>query len=100
MTRPANRARGEAMIAGILLRPTFAALIAAEDELGSLFALLERAAAGQLTLSEMTSLLWHCRCDAPEEQTREEYCELIAAAGLSQVTPALKTILGQILMGR
>lgn len=67
MTRPANGARGQAMVAGILLRPTFAALIAAEDELGSLFALLERAAAGQFNLSEIASLLWHCRCDAPEE---------------------------------
>lgn len=100
MTRVANRARGEAMVAGILLRPTFAALVAAEEELGPLFALLERAAAGQLTLSEMATLLWHCRFDAPEELNRDAFGEMIATAGLSQVTPALKILLGQILAGR
>ena len=100
MTRVANRARGEAMVAGILLRPTFAALVAAEEELGPLFALLERAAAGQLTLSEMETMLWHCRFDAHEELNRDACGEMIAAAGLSQVTPALKILLGQILAGR
>ena len=39
-----NMARGEALIrvggAELTLRPTFAALVAAEDELGSLFALV------------------------------------------------------------
>ena len=45
-----NRVRGEAafVIEGQerTLRPTFAALVAAEDELGPLFALVERAAKG------------------------------------------------------
>ena len=65
MSRSANPARGEAMLHfgddGILLRPTFAALVAAEEELGPLFALVERAASGQLKLSEMVALFWHCR---------------------------------------
>jgi Phage tail tube protein, GTA-gp10 len=99
MTRVANAARGEATICGVMLRPSFAALVAAEEELGPLFALVERAAAGQLTLAEMTALFWHCRFDAPEPLTREEFCEGVAAGGLAAATPALKMLLGQILGG-
>jgi hypothetical protein len=48
----ANPYRGEASldVAGekLVLRPTFGALVAAEEELGSLFELVERAAAGAL----------------------------------------------------
>lgn len=82
-----------------MLRPSFAALCAAEEELGPLFALVERAAAGQLKLSEMTSLFWHCRFDCGDV-TREDFAEVVAAAGLATATPALKTLLGQILGGR
>ena len=83
-----------------MLRPTFAALVAAEEELGPLFALVERAAAGQLKLSEMAALFWHCRFDAPDDLTREDFCEGVAAGGLAAATPALKVLLGQILGGR
>ena len=101
MTRPANPARGEASLAvggqAILLRPSFAALVAAETELGPLFALVERAAEGRLTLAEMAALFWHC---ASEAATREEIGEAIAAQGLAKVTPALRMLLSQILQGR
>jgi Phage tail tube protein, GTA-gp10 len=104
MSRIANAARGEASIivenAALMLRPTFAALVAAEEELGPLFALVERAAAGQLKLAEMASLFWHCRFEAPAGLTREAFCEDVAAGGLAAATPALKTLLGQILGGR
>lgn len=104
MSRVANAARGEASIrvenAALMLRPTFAALVAAEEELGPLFALVERAAVGQLKLSEMTALFWHCRFDAPSDLTREAFSEGVAASGLAAATPALKTLLGQILGGR
>jgi Phage tail tube protein, GTA-gp10 len=104
MTRTANAARGEASVtienAAIMLRPTFAALVAVEKELGPLFALVERAASGQLTLAEMTALFWHCRFDPPDEITREAFSEGIAAGGLAAATPALKILLGQILGGR
>ena len=50
--RPANSARGEAalLVRGerVVLRPSFEALVAAEEELGPLFALVERAADGRL----------------------------------------------------
>jgi hypothetical protein len=100
MTRPASAARGEAMVAGFVLRPSFAALVAAEEELGPLFALVERAAAGQLKLAEMVGLFWHCRFEAPAELTREAFSEAVAAGGLAAATPALKLLLGQILAGQ
>ena len=78
----ANAMRGEAAIhvngREVLLRATFAALVRAEEELGSLFALVERAGQGELRLSEIAALFWFC-----------------------QHGPApLKTMLGQILRGR
>lgn len=104
MRRPANSARGEASLllesGAVVLRPSFAALVAAEDELGPLFALVERAAAGDLKLSEMVALFWHCRRDADAELTRAMFSESVTKAGLSVMTPALKILLGQILSGR
>lgn len=104
MSHVAIAARGEASIqiknAAFMLRPTFAALVAAEEELGPLFALVERAASGELKLSEMAALFWHCRHDAAPEMTREEFGEALAEAGLAAATPALKILLGQILGGR
>lgn len=104
MSRAAISARGEASLplknAALLLSPTFAALVAAEEELGPLIALVERAAEGQLKLSEMAALFWHCRHDVPTDLTREQFGEALAEAGLAAATPTLKTLLGQILGGR
>ena len=103
MTRVANAARGEAVIyaknAAFMLRPTFAALVAAEEELGPLFALVERAASGPLKLSEMVALFWHC-LDDPHAVTRDDFAEAVVDGGLAAATPALKILLGQILGGR
>lgn len=100
----ANPARGEASlrVAGAerVLRPSFAALVAAEAELGPLFALVERAADGRLGLGEMVALFWHCLRERPEGLTREAFGEGVAAGGLAAATPALKMLLGQILAGR
>lgn len=100
--RPANPLRGEAqlLLAGteLRLRPSFAALVAAEAELGPLFALCERAAAGQLTLAEMSALLWHCLAE-PGDWQREAFAEALVAGGLANMTPALRVLLGQILAG-
>lgn len=84
----------------ILLRPTFAALVAAEEELGPLFALVERAASGQLKLSEMVALFWHCRFDAPDDLDRPGFAEAVATNGIAANTPVLKILLGQILSGQ
>jgi len=103
MSDPANRLRGEAelFIDGerIVLRPTFAALVAAEEELGSLFDLVERAAGGRLLLSEIVALFWHVVRDRPEALTRERLGEGMMKLGLAGVTPALKVLLRQILSG-
>ena len=100
----ANCLRGEAelRVEGTLfvLRPSFAALVAAETELGPLFALVERAADGRLALSEVAALFWHCVKDRPPALTRETVGEAVLAAGLAGVTPPLRVLLGQILQGR
>jgi len=100
----ANALRGEAELrAGDqvhVLRPSFAALVAAEAELGPLFALVERAADGRLGLGELACLFWHCVHDRPETLTREAVGEAVVAQGLAAATPALRVLLGQILQGR
>ncbi|MFL0413028.1 gene transfer agent family protein [uncultured Sphingomonas sp.] len=100
----ANLARGEAnlRVAGelLVLRPSFAALVAAEEELGPLFALVERAAEGRMALSELVALFWHCLRDRPPALTRDSLGEAVAAQGLTAAMPALRLLLGQILAGR
>lgn len=100
----ANPLRGEAelRIAGDVhvLRPSFAALVAAESELGPLFALVERAADGRLALGELAALFWHCVRDRPATLTPEAVGEAVVMQGLAAVTPALRLLLGQILQGR
>ena len=100
----ANPLRGEAELridGGVhVLRPSFAALVAAEAELGPLFALVERAADGRLALGELATLFWHCLHDRPERLTREGVGEAVVVQGLAAVTPALRVLLGQILQGR
>lgn len=97
----ANPVRGEASLTvggrRIILRPTFQALVAAEVELGSLFTLVERAAAGQLTLQEITTL-FHCL--APEDVARDTLGEALVEQGLATVMPVLRVVLGQVLQGR
>jgi hypothetical protein len=94
--------RGEAIliIGGCprLLRPTYSALVGAEEELGSLFALVERAGAGELRLAEMAGLFWHCLADR-DRIDREEVGEAIATQGLAAATGPLRMLLEQILKG-
>lgn len=102
MTRPANPFRGEAtlVVAGSprLLRPSFAALVAAEEELGPLFALVERAGAGQLRLGELTALFWHC-LESRDGLSRDAVGEAVLSAGLAAASQPLRVLLGQILQG-
>ncbi len=100
----ANPVRGEAALRvggeSLVLRPTFAALVAAEGELGPLFALVERAAEGKLGIGEIVGLFWHCLSDAPAAVTRERLAEAVVEAGLAAATPVLRGLLRQILVGR
>jgi len=97
----ANPARGEASILvdgqAVLLRPSFEALVAAEEELGPLFALVERAAGGELKLAELTALFWHCAGGAA---ARERIGAAVVDGGLAAATPVLRLLLRQILQGR
>jgi hypothetical protein len=102
MSAVANSLRGEAslVIAGEthVLRPSFEHLVAAESELGSLFALVERAADGALTITEIAALLWHC---LPAD-TRPERAAVGAAVlemGLVKAVQPVRTVLAQILEG-
>lgn len=98
-----NSARGETSIhvggRELLLRPTFDALCQAEEELGSLFALVERAAAGGLRLSEIAALFWHCLAQ-PGAVARSAVGEAVIEMGLSRASVPLRQLLGQVLRGR
>ena len=98
----ANPHRGEAFIVvagkSRTLRPSFTALVAAEEELGPLFALVERAGAGQLRLNEMAALFWHCLADR-DGLTRDDVGAAVIAQGLAAGTRPLRVLLGQILQG-
>lgn len=100
----ANKWRGEASLTvggePILLRPSFAALVAAEQELGPLFALVERAAEGRMALGEMAALFDHLSSGRPERIDRARIGEALVEQGLAKVSPVLRLVLGQILQGR
>lgn len=101
--KTANSGRGEAQLEidnnVYIIRPSFAALSAAEDEIGSLFDFVERAAAGKARLGEVVALFWYCLTDA-KDMNRLEFSECLAAMGMVGLTPILKGILRQILQGQ
>ena len=103
MTRSANPLRGEASFKiddkALILRPTFEKLVAAEEELGSLFELVERASRGALTLAEITGLLWHC-LSVDERPEREVVGANVVALGLVKATAPIRVILAQALQGK
>jgi hypothetical protein len=99
----ANPARGEAAwtIAGRVhvLRPTFAALVAAEGDIGPLFAFVERAAEGRAVLDDIATLFWHCIDDRAADITRDAVGASLIDAGLVAATPVLRMLLMQIMQG-
>jgi hypothetical protein len=88
--------RGEIMLGAWKLRPSYARLVAAEAEIGSLFALLERTSAGQVTLAEMICLLWHC---AETDTHRDAFAETCVALGIAALTPAYRRLIETALAG-
>lgn len=98
----ANPLRGEAAICidGVprTLRPSFDALVRAEEDLGPLFALVERAGAGQLRLAEIAGLFWHCLEGPPVP--REAVGAAVLAMGLAGAAKPLRVLLGEILRGQ
>jgi len=98
----ANPHRGEAslLIEGIeyILRPTFSALVAVEEELGPLLALVERATGGELKLGEIAALFWHCLHNR-DDSSREDFAEALTRAGLAALAGPLRALLVQVLKG-
>jgi hypothetical protein len=87
------RAGGRAWV----MRPSFAALVAAEGELGSLWTLVERTAAGDLRLGEAVALMWHCLV---EPAPRELFGEAVLENGLAAAMPIVHAVLRQVMAGR
>jgi len=102
MTGAANPLRGEAEFSiggrAHVLRPTFAALVAAEGELGPLLALVDRATEGRIALSEIAALFWHCLAER-DGLDRDAVGEAVLSAGLASAMPSLRIMLHQILAG-
>lgn len=99
----ANPLRGEValQLAGqsYILRPSFAALVRAEEEFGSLFAMVERASEGRLTVAEISGMLWHC-ADPALRPDRESFGEAILALGLVEAAKPMRVIFAQVLKGQ
>lgn len=100
--RSANPVRGETSLLvdgrALIIRPTFSALVAAEEELGPLFALVEQAGNGQLALHQIVTLFWHCVTPSGCV-TREQVGDAVVAMGLAASARPLRSLLGQILQG-
>ena len=100
----ANPHRGEAsLVVGgemLVLRPSFSALVAAEQELGPLFGLVEQASEGKLGLGEIAALFDHLSSGRSPAISRERIGEAIVEKGLAGIGPTLRLVLGQILKGQ
>lgn len=83
-----------------VIRPSFTALVAAEAEIGPLFAVVEKAADGQLAMTDMAALIWHCWAARPDDWTRERLGDALLAEGLAKQMPVMRQIFSQILQGR
>jgi hypothetical protein len=104
----ANPHRGEASLCvrgkERILRPSFSALVAAEEELGPLFALVDRAASGQLRITELAALFWHCLAEHEgaerEGIVREDIGAAVVDSGLARCAKPLRALIAQILQGK
>lgn len=99
----ANPIRGEVSLSlgerKFRLRPTFEALVRIEQEVGSLFAVVERTTSFQVTLKDVVTVLWSCAVAGGADVEMSEMGELIAENGISAATPAFRAILTSALAG-
>lgn len=105
MSKPfANPARGEVALSlgahDFVLRPTFEALMQIEEELGSVFALIERVSENQVRLSDIVCVVWLCAVAGGADLGREDMGRLIVKDGMTKVTPAFRAVLLMALAGR
>ena len=100
MTATANRWRGEALLelAGQahVLRPSFAALVAAEEQARDLA--LE--AVRQLGAHDAQVQVSMTKSHLPDAVDDTAFAEALVAAGLAQATKPLRGLLAQVLQGR
>jgi hypothetical protein len=101
--RPANPLRGEVDLdlpgLALRLRPTFAALVAIELEIGGLMPAIERAAAGDVRLFDVAALFWHCADNDERRPDRAVLEALLLQAGLGRVATPYRLLLTRIFAG-
>ncbi len=102
--RDANIVRGEVGLSlpsgACVLRPTFSSLVAAEEEVGSLLALLDRAGCGDVRLGDIGPLFWHAlRRPVPWVDRGLFEAELVDV-GLKALIPAYRQLLASVFGGR
>ncbi len=101
----ANPLRGEVEIdlggRTHVLRPTFAALLAIENEAAPLLVLAQEAAEGRVRLEAMATVFHHCLCveDAVARPTVAEIGETLLAHGLMPALRAYRALLEAVLVG-
>lgn len=97
-----HRGEGSLEVGGetLVLRPSFSALVATEQELGPLFALVESASEGKLGIQQIATLFDHLSAGRPTAITRERIGEAIVEKGLAGISPTLRLVLEQILKGK
>lgn len=101
MAHSANVHRGEAALTlgGITyrLRPSFEALVRAEEEIGSLIALVERAGTGVLGIKDIAVLLHNCAIAGGHDVSRDDFAAALLEEGISASIPALRSILSGLM---
>ncbi len=98
-----NRARGEvALVLGnttYTLIPSYANLVAAEHSVGPLFAVIDAAGSGRLSLQSLVTVLWCCVEPKAATLFQDVFCEACMKAGLAQLTPVFRVLMEQALGG-
>lgn len=83
-----------------LMRPTFAAIMEIEGELGGVVPLARRAAAGDFGLRELAVIICAgLNGYGARRFTREEVGEMILAAGIANAAAAVRDFLTNVLKG-
>ena len=98
-----NTARGEVTLklgdAHYTLVPSYANLVAAEASVGPLFAVIDQASSGKLSVQTLITVLWCCVEPKSATLFHDMFCEACVQAGLSTLTPAFRTLMKQALGG-
>ncbi len=99
----ANLARGEVGLSlpsgACVLRPTFSSLVSAEEEVGSLLALLDRAGCGDVRLGDIGPFFWHAlRRPVPWPDRAQFEAELVDV-GLKALLPPYRQLLAAVFGG-